>query len=65
MDRERLCILQKECTRIEAERDKVNHFLAYGRRFFPAFSTTKTGRNHVAEFGVKIQTNKPKRGHVL
>ena len=44
------------CTRLAAARDKVYQFLAYGRWFSqgtPASSTTKTGRQDIAESGIK------------
>jgi hypothetical protein len=56
--RNRLCILQKGCTRLSDASDKVYQLLAHGRWFSlgtPASSTTKTGRHDFAESGVKHQ----------
>ena len=52
--RARLCKLQKGCTRLAATSDKVYQLLAHGRWFFPAFSTTKTGRHDIAEILLKV-----------
>jgi hypothetical protein len=43
-----LCKLQKGCTLLAAASDKVYQFLAHGRWFSPASSTTKTGRHDIA-----------------
>ena len=48
-----ICKLQKGCTRLAAASDKVYQLLAHGRWFSPASSTTKTGRQDIAESGVK------------
>jgi hypothetical protein len=62
-----LCKLQKGCTRLAAESDKVYQLLAHGRWFSsdtPASSTTKTGSHDIAEILLKMalkqQTN-PKK----
>ena len=52
--RARLCNLQKGCTRLAAASDKVYQLLAHGRRFSPASSTTKTGRQVIAEILLKV-----------
>ena len=47
---------KKGCTRLAAASDTVYQLLAHGRWFSPgtpASSTTKTGRNDIAEGGVK------------
>jgi hypothetical protein len=46
--------LQKGCTRLAAESDKVYQLLAHGRWFSPASSTTKTGRHDIAEILLKV-----------
>ena len=46
-------IYQKRCTRLATASDKVYQLLARGRWFFPASSTTKTGRHDIAESDVK------------
>jgi hypothetical protein len=49
---------KKGCTRLAAVSDQVYQLLAHGRWFSPgtpASSTTKTGRNDIAESGVKHQ----------
>ena len=54
--RARFCELQKGCTRLAAESDKVYQLLAHGRWFSPrapASSTTKTGRHDIAEILLK------------
>jgi len=54
--RARICKLQKMCSRLATGSDKVYQLLAHGRWFSPgtpASSTTKTGRHHIAESGVK------------
>jgi hypothetical protein len=50
----RLRKLQKGCTRLAAESDKVYQLLAHGRWFSPASSTTKTGRHDIAEILLKV-----------
>ena len=55
--RARLCKLQKRCTRLTAASDKVYQFLAHGRWFSPATSTTKTGRHDIAEILLKVALN--------
>ena len=52
-----LCELQKGCTRLAAASDKVYQLLAHGRRFYPASSTTKTGRHDIAEILLKVALN--------
>jgi hypothetical protein len=55
--RVRLCKLQNGCTRLAAASDKVYQLLAHGRWFFPgtpASSTTKTGRQYIAEILLKV-----------
>jgi hypothetical protein len=55
--RARLCKLQKWCTRLAAENDKVYQLLAHGRWFspgIPASSTTKTGRHDIADKLLKV-----------
>jgi hypothetical protein len=55
--RARLCKLQKGCTRLAAESDKVYQLLALGRWFSPytpASSTSKTGRHDIAEILLKV-----------
>jgi hypothetical protein len=42
-------IYKKGCTRLAAASDKVYQLLAHGQWFSPASSTTKTGRNDIAE----------------
>ena len=49
----RLCKLQKRCTRLAAESDKVYQLLVHGRWFYLASTTTKTGRHDIAESGFK------------
>ena len=54
---DRLCKLQKGCTRLAAASDKVYQLLAHGRWFSPdtpASSTTKTGRHDIAEILLKV-----------
>ena len=58
--RAQLCKLQKRCTRLAAVSDKVYQWLAQGRRFSPAFSTTKTGRHDIAEILLKVALNTKK-----
>ena len=56
--RARLCKLQKECTRLAAESDKVYQLLAHDRWFSPGIptsSTTKDGRHDIADKHNKIQ----------
>jgi hypothetical protein len=53
----RLCKLQKWCTRFAVASDKVYQLLAHGRWFSlgtPASSTTKTGRQDIAEILFKV-----------
>ena len=55
--RARLCKLQKGCTRLAAASDKVYQLLAHGRWVSPgtpAPSTTKTGRQYIAEILLKV-----------
>jgi hypothetical protein len=55
--RARLCKLQKGCTRLAVASDKAYQLLAHGRWFStgtPASSTTKTGRNDIAEIFLKV-----------
>jgi hypothetical protein len=52
---------KKGCTRLAAASDKVYQLLAHGRWFSPgtqASSTTKTGRNDIAEILLKVALNK-------
>jgi hypothetical protein len=48
--------------------DKVYQLLTHGRWFFPASSTTKTGRHDIAEILLKVtlkhQRSKPIYGHL-
>jgi hypothetical protein len=56
--RAQLCKLQKGCTRLSAASDKVDQLLAHGQWFSPgtvASSTTKTGRNDIAEILLKVR----------
>jgi len=56
----RLCKLQNGCTRFTAASDKVCQLLAQGRWFSPGTpvsSTTKTGRNDIAEILLKVALN--------
>jgi hypothetical protein len=51
---------QKGCTRLAATSDKVYQLLAHGRWFSPgtpAYSTTKTGSNDIAEILLKVALN--------
>jgi hypothetical protein len=51
---------KKECTRLAAASDKVYQLLAHGRWFSPgtpASSTTKPGRNDIAEILLKVALN--------
>jgi hypothetical protein len=51
---------KKWCTRLAAASDKVYQLLAHGRWFSPgtpASSTTKTGRDDVAEILLKVALN--------
>ena len=51
---------KKGCTRLAAASDKVHQLLAHGRWFSPgtpASSTTKTGRNDIAEILLKVALN--------
>jgi hypothetical protein len=55
-----LCKLQKRCTRLATASDKVYQLLAHGRWFspgIPAYSTTKTGRDDIAEILLKVALN--------
>ena len=60
---------KKECTRLAAASDKVYQLLTHGRWFFPASSTTKTGRHDIAEILLKValkhQKSKPVYGHLI
>ena len=56
----RLCNYKKWCTRLAGASDKVYQLLAHGRWFSPgtpASSTTKTGRDDVAEILLKVALN--------
>ena len=59
---------KKGCTRLAAASDKVYQLLTHGRWFFPASSTTKTGRHDIAEILLKVtlkhQKSKPVYGHL-
>ena len=55
--RARLCRLQKGCTRLAAESDKVYQLLARGRWVSSASSKTKTGRHDIAEILLKVTLN--------
>ena len=51
---------KKGCIRLAAASDKVYQFPAHGRRFSPGTttsSTTKTGRNDIAEILLKVALN--------
>ena len=50
-------ILLKWCTRLADASDEIYQFLAYGRWFSPASSTTKTGRHDIAEILLKVALN--------
>ena len=55
--RARLCKLQIRCTRLVAASDKVYQLLVHGGWFSPgtpASSTTKNGRNDIAEILLKV-----------
>jgi hypothetical protein len=55
--RERLCKLQKGCTRLAAASDQVYQLFDHGRWLSPgtpASSTTKTGRHDIAEILLKV-----------
>jgi hypothetical protein len=61
--RDRVCKLQKRCTRLAAASGRVCQLLAHGRWFFPgtpASSTTTTGRNDIAEILLKVALKTPK-----
>ena len=45
------------CTRLTAASDKVYQLLAHGRWFSTVSSTTKTGRNDIAEILLKVPLN--------
>ena len=58
--RARLCKLQKGCTRLATVNDKDCQLLAHSRWFSPGTpvsSTTKTGRNDIAEILLKVTLN--------
>jgi hypothetical protein len=58
--RDRLCKLQKGCTRLAAASDKAYQLLAHGGWFSPgtpASSTTKTGRHDIVEILLKVALN--------
>jgi hypothetical protein len=62
--RVRLCELQKRCTRLAAASDNVYQLVAHGRWFSPgtpASSTTKTGRNDIAEILLKVALKHSKK----
>jgi hypothetical protein len=46
---------KKRCTRLTAASDQVYQLLAQGRWFSPTSSTTKTGRNDIAEILLKFK----------
>jgi hypothetical protein len=48
---------KKGCTRLAAASDQVYQLLAQGRWFSPTSSTTKTGRNDIAEILLKVALN--------
>ena len=48
---------KKGCTRLAAASDKVYQLLAHGRWFSPASSSTKTGRQDIAEILLKVALN--------
>ena len=55
--RDRLSKLQKGCTRLATESDKVYQLLTHGQWFSPgtpASSTTKTGRHDIAKILLKV-----------
>jgi len=54
---DRLCKLQKGCTRLTTASDTVFQLLAHGRWFSPASSTTKTGRHDIAKILLKVALN--------
>jgi hypothetical protein len=57
---DRLCKLQKGCTRLATASDKVYQLLAHGRWLSPgtpASSTTKTGRHDIAAILLKNTKN--------
>ena len=61
--RARLGKLKKRCTRLAAAIDQVDQLLAHGRWFSPgtlASSTTKTGRQDIAEILLKVALNNKK-----
>jgi hypothetical protein len=56
----RVCILQKWCTRLATDGDKVYQLLVHGRWFSPgtlASSTTKTDHHDIAEILLKVALN--------
>jgi hypothetical protein len=58
--RARLCKLQKMCTRLAAASDKVYQLFAHDRWFSPGTpvsSTTKTGRQDIAEILLNVAFN--------
>ena len=65
--RVRLCKLQNGCTRLAAASDTVYQLLAHGRWFFPgtpASSTTKTGRQYIAEILLKVALKHQKSNQI-
>ena len=61
--RDRVCKLQKRCTRLAAASGNVCQLLAHGRWLFPgtpASSTTTTGRHDIAEILLKVALKAPK-----
>jgi hypothetical protein len=64
----RSCVnYKKGCTRLAAASDKVYQLLAHGRWFSPGIpvsSTTKTGRQDIAEILLKVALNTRKHVHV-
>jgi hypothetical protein len=58
--RTHFCKLQKGCIRLAAASDKAYQLLAHGQCFSPgtpASSTTKTGRDDIAEILLKMALN--------
>ena len=59
---------KKRCTRLAAASDKVYQLLAHGRWFSPgtlASSTTKTGRQDIAEILLKVALDTKNQSLVL
>jgi hypothetical protein len=55
---------KKECTRLAAASDKVYQLLTHGRWFFPASSTTKTGRHDIADILLKVELKHQKSNQI-